>query len=203
MGQQVEMVGVRFGRLVAISEAGKGSNGFKYLFKCDCGNEKIISGPIVRSGKASSCGCLRSERTAKKNLTHGKVDTPEYQSWQAMKNRCLNPNQSAYKNYGGRGITICDKWIEFAGFAEDMGERPEGCSLERIDNSKGYSKDNCVWATIKSQNRNTRQNKYLTYNGVTLCMKDWSIKTGIPYPTIQDRVRRGWETDKVLSKGSR
>ena len=135
-------------------------------------------------------------------MTHNSIDCASYQTWQAMKTRCLNPNSSSYKNYGDRNIKICDKWMSFEGFFEDMGERPDGYSLDRIDNNKGYSRDNCRWATPAEQNRNTRQNKFLTKNGKTMCMRDWSNETGIPYPTIQDRVRRGWSDDRVLERAA-
>lgn len=194
------MIGIKYGRLVAVSEVGLGNKGMIYSFKCDCGNYKNISGAQVRSGKASSCGCLRSEMTSKKNTTHGHAGTPEYETWQGMKNRCCNKNAPVYKNYGGRGITLCDKWQTFEGFLEDMGKRPNGCTLERLDNNKGYEKSNCVWATIEQQARNTRQNKFITFNGETLCMTDWAKKTGIPYPTIQDRRRKGLSPSEILAR---
>lgn len=194
------MVGLRFGRLVAVAEAGMGPRGMVYTYKCDCGNTKDIFGSLVRNGKVLSCGCLRSETTAKKNTTHGMFRTPTYHTWMGMKNRCLNENQPAFKNYGERGISICEEWMEFDGFLADMGERPDGHTLERIDNSKGYSKDNCTWATCEQQSRNTRQNKFITYDGKTMCMMDWSKETGIPYATIQDRRRKGLAASQILAR---
>ena len=194
------MIGIRYNRLVAISKVGRGSGGIVYNFQCDCGNQKQLEGRLVRSGKSGSCGCLRSEYMASKNAKHGYAGTPTYETWQAMKNRCCNKNQPVYKNYGARGITICDKWQTFEGFLEDMGERPDGLTIERVDNNKGYSKDNCIWATIEQQNRNTRQNKFITHGGETLCMKDWARKTGIPYPTIQDRRRKGLSPSEILAR---
>lgn len=179
-----------------------GNRGMIYLFQCDCGNQKELCSSAVRGGHSKSCGCLRVENITRKNMTHNLIDCASYKTWQAMKTRCLNPNSSSYKNYGDRNITICDKWMSFEGFFEDMGERPNGYSLDRIDNNKGYSKDNCRWATPAEQNRNTRQNKFLTKNGKTMCMRDWSNETGIPYPTIQDRVRRGWSDDRVLERAA-
>ena len=116
-----------------------------------------------------------------------------------MKTRCTNSNTPYYKNYGERGITICECWLYFENFYEDMGDRSEGKTLERIDNSKGYCKENCKWATIKEQNRNTRQVKLLTYQGETLCMREWAEKLSIPYPTLQDRIRRGWDIERALT----
>jgi len=194
------MIGIKFNHLTAIQEIGLGNRGKIYLFQCDCGNTKEASGSEVRTGHIKSCGCLRSEMIAAKNETHGAVGTPIYETWQGMKARCLNPKTAAYKNYGGRGITICQEWLTFEGFLADMGERPEGCTLERIDNNKGYIKDNCRWATVAEQSRNTRQNKFLSKNGKTMCMMDWAKETGIPYPTIQDRVRRGWSDERALER---
>jgi hypothetical protein len=196
------MIGIKYNRLTALKEVRMGNRGMIYLFQCDCGNQKELCSSAVRGGHSKSCGCFRVEITSKRNTTHGSINSSSYQTWQAMKTRCLNPNSPSYKNYGDRNITICDKWMSFEGFFEDMGERPYGYSLDRIDNNKGYSKDNCRWATTAEQNRNTRQNKFLTKNGKTMCMRDWANETGIPYPTIQDRVRRGWSDDRVLERAA-
>lgn len=193
------MIGKRFTRLVVLNEDGKNGNGFLYSCQCDCGSVKTISGPLLRDGKVKSCGCLKSEQMSAKNTTHGASKSSAYQSWQAMKNRCLNQNQLAFKNYGARGITICDDWLNFETFLKDMGERPKGTTLERKNNALGYSKENCVWATIAEQNKNTRQVVKLTHNGVTLIMRDWANLLGIPYPTIQDRRRRGWPVERILA----
>ena len=202
MAKVKNMVGQKFGRLTAIELLDKGKRGYHYLFACDCGNTKNICGSLVRTGKTLSCGCLRSETTAKKNFVHGLVHTGAYQSWLAMKTRCTNPNQSAYKRYGGRGIGFDPSWKLFENFVADMGERPVGMTLERIDNSKGYCKSNCKWATSAEQSRNTRQNVMITHNGKTMCMTDWAKETGIPYPTIQDRVKRGLVAEQILGENN-
>ena len=198
MANKKPIIGMKFGRLTALYETGKGSHGYMYLFQCDCGNTKELSASIVRTGKTSSCGCLRSETTSTKNFVHGLVHSRSYQSWQAMKTRCTNKNQDAYKRYGGAGLSFDPSWEFFENFVKDMGERPIGMSLDRIDNNKGYSKENCRWATIAQQNRNTKQNVFITHNGKTMCMKDWSYETGIPYPTIQDRVKRNKTPAEIL-----
>lgn len=196
MPQKIDMIGKRFGRLTATQETGKDGNGYRYLFACDCGKELETSGVLVRSGKTQSCGCLRSEMTAAKNFVHGMVYSGSYKSWQAMKTRCTNQNQEANKRYLGLGYA--PEWEVFENFVRDMGERPHGMTLDRIDNSKGYSKDNCRWATAAQQNRNTKQNVFITHNGKTMCMKDWANETGIPYPTIQDRVKRNKTPAEIL-----
>ena len=200
MPKKIEMIGLRFNRLLVESEAGVGSKGYEYLCLCDCGNRKVISGSLIRRNKVQSCGCLRSETTAAKNTTHGSVGTPEYESWQGMKSRCTNKNQSSFVNYGGRGISYCKEWESFEKFLEDMGPRPEGKTLDRIDNSLGYSKENCRWATVLEQAGNTRQVVKLTLNGVTMTMTEWAKATGIPYPTIQDRRRRCLSVEAILRK---
>lgn len=196
MPKKIEMIGKRFGRLLTLGKTGKDGNGYRYLFACDCGNTKDLSGASVRSGHTLSCGCLRSNVIAAKNFVHGMVHSGSYKSWQAMKTRCTNPNQESSKRYLNLGYA--PEWDVFENFVRDMGERPHGMTLDRIDNFKGYSKENCRWATVAQQNRNTKQNVFITHNGKTLCMKDWANETGIPYPTIQDRVKRNKTPAEIL-----
>jgi len=198
MPAKKQILGKKFGRLEAIKEVGKGNRGYIYLFKCDCGQTKEIPGSSVTTGRIQSCGCLRSETTTQKNKTHGKSNLGAYKSWSAMKTRCTNPNTQCYKNYGARGITFCKSWEDFEKFYADMGDRPDGMTLERVNNDLPYSKDNCIWATPAEQNRNTRQNVILEKNGKRMCLTDWAKELKIPYPTLQDRVRRGWPVNRVL-----
>lgn len=146
--------GDRYGKLTAIIFVKKKNSIQYWLFKCDCGNEKVILVSNVSRGFVKSCGCLQKENRIK----HGMFGTRTYRSWDAMKQRCLNPNNIAYRYYGERGITICEEWLIFQNFYRDMGERPVGKTLDRIKNDKGYYKKNCKWSTPKEQANNTRSN---------------------------------------------
>jgi len=157
-----------------------------WKFKCKCGKEKIIRVDSVLKGKVKSCGCYNKERHTK----HGKYNSPIYRVWRSMKDRCLNKNHLAYGEYGGRGINICEKWIKFEGFYEDMGDRPTNKSLDRIDNDKGYYKENCKWSTQKEQSNNKRNNHLITFKGKTQNVTQWSEELGINRETLYGRINR-------------
>lgn len=150
----IETIGQTFGFLTAIAETDKREQGsIVYLFRCKCGNQKEISGSYVRRGKIRSCGCLKGEPYSGKTVR----GTVLYRAWCDMKQRCYNSKNWAYKYYGERGISVCDEWKDsFLTFAKDMGERPEGMSLDRIDNNGNYCKENCKWSTKKEQVVNRR-----------------------------------------------
>lgn len=129
-----------------------------WVCKCKCGKIDKYNGYYLRTGDTKSCGCLKIEMHTKRLQKHGKYYSSSYKCWRGMKDRCLNPSALAYKRYGDRGIKVCDSWIEdFENFYNDMGEKPKGKSLERIDNNKGYCKENCIWASPKTQAQNTRR----------------------------------------------
>lgn len=191
------MIDRRFGKLIVIERLGSNKRGEK-LWKClcDCGNTTIATTGSLNSGRKRSCRCGERKKYGRKV-----IGTSTYNSYHAMKHRCLLPKDPGYKNYGARGITVCQRWLDsFANFLEDMGERPEGTTLDRINNNLGYFKENCRWATRKDQRRNSRQNHYLEYNGKTLCIEDWSRLTGIKHSTICRRIIRGWSVEKTLTK---
>lgn len=132
-------------------------------------------------------------------LKHGKYTSPEYKAWNNMLTRCQNPNSPRYKDWGGRGITVCKKWQTFIGFYKDMGDKPSTRhTLDRIDNTKGYSKENCKWATTKEQALNRRSTLYLTYASRTQSAYLWAKEYGINYVTLVSRKRRGWSDAEAI-----
>lgn len=130
---------------------------------------------------------------------HGMSGSRTYESWGQMFKRCGNPKHSSHVRYGGRGISVCARWKSFTAFLEDMGERPEGTSLERIDNNGNYEPGNCRWATKKEQQRNMRSNRLLTHNGRTMCIAEWAETAGISALTLHSRLNIGWTIDEALS----
>lgn len=199
-------IGDVFGRLTVKSEAPRGK-GWKRFWNCtcQCGKEKSVYQHHLNSGAVVSCGCYKDENTVKRSTTHGKAPrkntTPEYKSWASMLMRCNNPNNSDYSYYGGRGIRVCERWVSFENFLEDMGLRPTiGHSLDRINNELGYSKENCRWATKREQSNNTRRTKKLEWNGVIKPIQEWAEIVGIKASVLQQRIsRRNWTVDRALS----
>lgn len=196
----LDLTGKRFGRLVAISQIRGGGNKAptKWVCKCDCGNTHTIATGLLTGGHTKSCGCWQAESRKLANLTHGHSKTATYYSWGSMLQRCTNPKKVKYPLYGGRGIKVCDRWLKFANFLADMGEKPEGKTLDRIDVNGNYEPSNCRWATPIEQSNNTRINKHLTFNGVTQTISQWSRQVGMNRRTLADRLKAGVPPEKAM-----
>lgn len=136
------------------------------------------------------------------NAKHGLTNTPTFTSWLQMRNRCQKPDNKDYHNYGARGITVCDKWQEFLGFIGDMGMRPKGYTLGRIDNDGNYEPGNCRWETPRQQLRNTRVNVVVTFNGKSQCVAAWAEEVGLERKTLEYRIRIGWDASRALTTPS-
>lgn len=145
----------------------------------------------------------RNDKIAKAMTKHGKAATPEYKSWEGMKSRCNSPTNRAYQNYGARGITVCERWTKFENFFADMGPRPHGTSIDRIDVNGNYEPSNCRWATNLEQRRNKRNNRKLTFNGESLCITEWAQRTGLKRRTIEARLTYGWSVEDALTTARR
>lgn len=202
------LTGQRFGRLLVVEFAGKRAaktqNKYVWRCNCDCGAIFITVADNLKNGFTRSCGCLSREVHAALMTTHGLHKAPERFAYSMMIQRCLNPNNKGYKNYGGRGITICERWLGvdgFKNFLEDMGRRKvAGLTIERRNNNGNYCKENCYWASRKVQARNRRDNHPITLNGKTMIVTEWAEELGIPRGIIFGRLQLGWSGERALTE---
>jgi len=179
-------VGDRYGRLRVVSL----EKDSKVKCLCDCGKTSYPTKSNLSKGDSKSCGCLRRERLLASVTSHNHSGTKTHNTWVCMKTRCLNPKSTQYKWYGAQGITIDPKWLTFEGFLEDMGERPKGHTLDRVDASKGYCKENCRWSTQKEQMRNTRRSRTVTYSGESMPLIVLSERLGLNYKHLHATLKR-------------
>lgn len=164
-----------------------------WICRCACGATVTVDAAHLKTGRTKSCGCLNAEQRTTANLSHGKYGTTENAIWRSMVQRCMNPKNDAYPLYGGRGITVCARWREsFENFYADMGPRPRGTSLDRIDNDGHYAPSNCRWATKSEQARNKSTTRMVSYKGRRISLVELSEATGIAYTTLCGRIRRGY-----------
>ena len=193
-------IGQKFGRWVVLARANTVKSGHRYwLCRCECGVEREVAANHLQSGKSQSCGCLKTEMASKRHATHGLSDTRTHNIWMNMRARCELPTNKSYSYYGGRGITVCRRWRKFEHFLADMGEAPAGLSLERLNNDKGYSPENCKWATRAEQMRNQRRTIRISHNGRTQSLSDWADEVGLAPLTIWKRLKRGWSEADALN----
>lgn len=202
MPRAKDLTGVCFGRLLAIARVGTSNSGNAiWECQCECGNTTSVTQGNLAAGNVKSCGCLAREETRTRSRTHGLSRTKEYRCYCAMLRRCYSLSSINYKHYGGKGISVCDAWRkDISIFLSDMGPCPHGMTLERIDRSKGYSKHNCVWATMKTQANNKSNNRLISCFNKTLTLTQWSELLHIKRETLAARLDRlGWDTEKALS----
>lgn len=168
---------------------------------CECGKHVLTTSCELLSGRRKSCGCFKEAAQRVAVTTHGKSYTFLYRRWTGMLSRCMNPHAPMYKHYGGRGITVCERWRHsFAAFAEDMGEPPRrSMQIERIDTNGQYSKENCRWATIIEQANNKRNNRFLIHDGITLSLTQWARRLRMHEETLRSRLRRGLSVEDALT----
>jgi len=197
----IDLTGNTFGRLTVIERAENAGKTTRWKCQCECGAETIVRQPDLKSGRTSSCGCLFSEQLAARNSKHGLSNTKLCSTWRAMKGRCYNPNCRAFKNYGGRGIGVCDEWRNdleaFYNWSMANGYQ-DNLSIDRIDVNGDYSPNNCRWTTKIVQANNTRSNHLLEYEGRTQTIAEWSREVGIKQHTIVRRLNLGWSVEKAL-----
>lgn len=197
--------GDRYGRFTIVEETVRiyqsGTTRRQFICKCDCGIIRTVLLNNLRSGTTKSCGCLRRGGYPTHGYARRQGKGPTYNTWMRMRNRCRNPHCKDYEYYGGRGISVCERWNSFEAFLEDMGERPSAShSIDRIDHNGNYEPKNCRWATVKEQRRNMRSNILLEYNGETLCISEWADRIGMARGTLSARILRlGWNAEKALT----
>lgn len=197
-----DITGLKFGRLTIIKKSISKGNHSMWECLCDCGKIFIVRGDSVTSGHTKSCGCLVGEMAIKTHTRHNMSHSRPYNIWAQMTERCTNKNNiKSFANYIARGITVCGEWKTFEGFWKDMQEGySDELTIDRINVNKGYSKENCRWATYEQQENNRRVNKFLSYNGETLTMSQWARKLNVNAYLIFQRVKRGKPIEEVLSK---
>ena len=201
MPRPINIIGQRFGRLLVLSEAPPYRSPQNKPYRasrcaCDCGKHVVVLNSHLRTKQTTSCGCLLVEV----QTTHGQSKTPEYRVWECMHTRCKATTGRDKAWYADRGIFVCEEWRTFERFISDMGPRPSPKhTLDRIDNSGPYSRENCRWAHPFVQQGNKRNNRFVTHDGETLHLAEWARRCGVPYATLRSRLKRGWDVHRAMS----
>lgn len=204
MRKPIDLTGQQLGRLTVIERAGsdKRRNAL-WVCQCECGDKVIARACDLKSGHTTSCGCFKRERQLASATKHGGKKTRLYHIWEGMKSRCLNRAERSYKDYGGRGITVCEEWAQSFGAFRDWalanGYRDD-LTIDRIDNDGNYCPENCHWATKKEQGNNRRSNRKITHNGETHTLTQWAELIGIKRETLSQRLRNGWSVERALAE---
>lgn len=196
------LLGKRFERWLVISEMPPRGKVTVWKCRCQCGAISLVDAGRLTNGKSKSCGCLRSELLLSghfSRITHGMYESATHKAWTNMKQRCGNQNHPQFPLYGGRGIKVCKKWMDFESFLSDMGERPDGLSLERIDNNRGYGPNNCKWASRSEQLSNRRITRKVKLNGRVVLVTEAAMQIGISARLIAKRLDKGWSDELATS----
>ena len=219
MPKIIDLRGKTFGRLAVVERADlpTGGDGVKWKCLCSCGKKVVASSANLRKGRHRSCGCAPRKQPRRDNRGRAKVlgppmtavpltggwkpKVPAWISWQAMWSRCVHSSCNGYELYGGRGVRVCERWQDFRLFLEDMGERPKGFQLDRIDSDGHYSPENCRWLSPQEQARNQRSNYMIEWKGKRKCLSDWAKAVGIKHSTLHRRIRDyGWSVERALTE---
>ena len=196
-----DLTGQRFGKLTVLEFVQTTDEESHWRCRCDCGNIAVIRIGGLTSGKTQSCGCLQKERASQAKKKHGMTHTRLYNIWKSMKERCYNRNAVNYNRYGGRGITICKEWQNnfqaFATWAQNNGYN-DSLTIDRIDNYKEYSPDNCRWCDVQTQSKNRRSNVIVEYKGKKMCLKDAAKLSKIAYKVLWERYQYGDKGERLF-----
>jgi len=208
LGRIQDLTGAQFVRLTVESLAERrkvpGGTVIFWNCRCHCGTPCIVEASKLRSGHTQSCGCYQRQRATEAKTIHGGASRYGkhrlYRRWYGMWERCNYEKHASWDYYGGQGLGVCDRWRSFSAFCDDMeASYREGLTIERLDNSKGYEKSNCIWDTPKAQARHTRRNCYFSLNGVCMTITDWSIKLGGNHSLVRHRLNMGWPIEQALT----
>jgi hypothetical protein len=198
--RRIDITGLRCHALTVIGPSDR-THGKARLWRCvcDCGNETFQTSAYLRAGWRKSCGCMTRELISRSRTRHGDTDTPTWRSWSSMMDRCYLETHKSFKDYGGRGISVCERWHAYENFRADMGERPESTTLGRINNDGGYWPENCEWQSITEQSRNRRSTRLIEFCGEKLCLVEWAERVGLTADTLWKRIKAGWGIERSLT----
>lgn len=199
MPKAIDICGQIFSGWTVLRQVSKGRSA-SWSCRCQCGTIRDVNQSNLISGISKNCGCIRREALSVRSTTHGMSRTREWRIWCNIISRCTNPNVESYKDYGGRGITVCERWRNsFADFYADMGPS-NGLDIDRKDNNGNYEPGNCHWVSHKVNSRNKRSSRMFTHNGETKCLKELAESLGINYRTTLSRLKLGWSFEEAISK---
>ena len=201
MPRHIDLTGLRFGKLVVLRRAENRKGRVCWECECECGRKLVTRGDNLTSGRTQSCGCYNRARSSSAHTRHGESDTRIYNIWRKMKSRCATKIGRTFKDYGGRGITVCQEWLDsfeaFRDWALENGYRDD-LTIDRKNNDGDYCPENCRWITNQEQQNNRRDNHLLEYKGETHTITEWARKQGISENALVHRIQRGWDIERAL-----